>query len=176
MFFTCPSASGGVTQRRRNRTVRWEIKLSPLNCTVSLKDAESPLTHKEELLCTVPQTCTCMKQLGDESELRQVEGARPWRPPSTWAGTCTTAWSRQGVATRRGLWSLWVCLAEEAAIHPACVGKYSLGYPEMKPQGGRFKSSLLRAPASRMRSDSAGLACRTRAANEPATGSIMLCP
>lgn len=74
------------------------------------------------------------------------------------------------------LWSLWVCLAEEAAIHPACVGKYSLGYPEMKPQGGRFKSSLLRAPASRMRSDSAGLACRTRAANEPATGSIMLCP
>lgn len=79
-FLTHTSTSGIITRQLRNRTARWEIKLSPLNCTPSLKDAESPLAHNEEC-CVLLLNMHSKLKLRDESEVRQVEEAPHWHPP-----------------------------------------------------------------------------------------------
>lgn len=52
---------------------RWEIKLSPLNCTRSLKDAEKPISAQRRVLCyPLPENMHPHNAAGgDESEVRR---------------------------------------------------------------------------------------------------------
>lgn len=83
------STSDTITRQLKNRAVRWEIKLSPPNCALSLKEAEGLLVQED--VC-----CVFLKHAWEQCS-REMSQIKRTSNSSALASTCAETLIKEGV-------------------------------------------------------------------------------